>query len=408
MTLIAEIVSEQERLKRWRRDLHANPELAFEETGTADFVAAQLESFGVEVSRGIGGTGMVGTLTIGKANKAISLRADMDALPMDEDNTFAHKSKIPGRMHGCGHDGHMVMLLAAAKYLSATRDFKGTVHFIFQPAEEANSQGSGAKAMIDDGLFDRFPSDCVFALHNAPGLRAGAVATAPGVLLASMDIFEVVITGKGTHGAFPESGIDPIVVASQMITAWQTILSRNISSSEQAVISVGSINAGAGFNVIPSTATIRGTIRTLGRETQNKVANQFHLLAKNIANAFGATVTVNYKREYPVTVNDDECTAFACDVASSIVGEEQVIRDADPVMGSDDFAAMLEIKAGCYLWLGNTDPDIHLKVKSPNSKNKGLLISDPCMVHEPTYDFNDKIIPIGASLFVGLVEKYLS
>lgn len=395
-------------LIQWRHYLHAHPELAFDEIRTSDFLATQLESLGVRVTRGVGGTGLVGTLTVGKGDKGISLRADMDALPMDEHNTFAHKSKIPGRMHGCGHDGHMVMLLAAAQYLSATRDFEGTVHFIFQPAEEANSRGSGAKAMIDDGLFDRFPSDCVFALHNAPGLRAGAVATAPGVLLASMDIFEVVITGKGTHGAFPEAGIDPIVVASHLITAWQTILSRNISSSEQAVISVGSVNAGAGFNVIPSTATIRGTIRTLGRETQDKVENQFRLLAEHIANAFGATVTVDYKREYPVTVNDEQFTAFACDVASSIVGEEQVIRDADPVMGSDDFAAMLEIKAGCYLWLGNTDPDIHSKVKSPNSKNKGLLISDPCMVHEPTYDFNDKIIPIGASLFVGLVEKYLS
>ena len=408
MNLVPELISSHPEFTTWRQNLHALPELAFHECRTANFLAGHLESFGINVAKNIGGTGLVGTLKVGTAKKVIGLRADMDALPIHERNCFNYKSKIPGYMHACGHDGHMVMLLAAAKHLSATRAFQGTVHFIFQPAEEANSRGSGAKAMIDDGLFDRFPSDCVFALHNAPGLKAGSVATAPGVMQASMCIFEVVITGEGTHGAFTDTGIDPIVVASQMITAWQTIVSRNISSSEQAVISVGSINAGAGFNVIPSTATIRGTIRTLGRETQDKVENQFHLLAEHIANAFGATVTVDYKREYPVTVNDEQFTAFACDVASSIVGEEQVIRDADPVMGSDDFAAMLEIKAGCYLWLGNTDPDIHSKVKSPNSKNKGLLISDPCMVHEPTYDFNDKIIPIGASLFVGLVEKYLS
>ena len=256
MKLISEIVAENKELTQWRQDIHAHPELAFEESRTAKFVASQLESYGIEVTRGVGKTGVVGTLKAGSSNKAIGLRADMDALPMEELNTFAHKSKHPGCMHGCGHDGHTVMLLAAARYLAKSKNFDGTVQFIFQPAEEANDNGSGAKAMINDGLFDRFAMDNVFALHNGPGFIAGAIATRSGVISASMDLFTVTIQGTGTHGAWPNNGNDPLMVAAQMLIAWQTIISRNVSAEDAAVISATSIVAGDSWNVIPETAVI--------------------------------------------------------------------------------------------------------------------------------------------------------
>ncbi len=407
MNLIDDIILWHNELTQWRRDIHAHPELAFEETRTADFVASQLESYGIEVTRGVGETGLVGTLKRGSSNKAIGLRADMDALPMDELNTFAHKSKCPGRMHGCGHDGHTVMLLAAARYLAQSRNFNGTVQFIFQPAEEANAQGSGAKAMIADGLFERFPVDCVFALHNAPGLKAGAIATLSGPAMASMDLFDVTIKGHGTHGAVPESGVDPVVIAAAMISAWQTIVSRNVSPQQSTVISATTITAGNSWNVIPDSAVIRGSIRSLSPEIQKLVYERFHQLTHSIAEGFGATVDIDYRQEYPVTVNDEQQTAFACEVAKSIVGEDHLIPDAPPVMGSEDFAAMLEVKPGCYLWVGNSDPADSQGETSSNNLLGHLTVNDPCMVHEPTYDFNDKIIPVGATLFVRLAEQYL-
>jgi len=407
LNLIDDIVAWHNELTQWRRDIHAHPELAFEETRTADFVASQLESYGIEVTRGVGKTGLVGTLKRGSSNKAIGLRADMDALPMDELNTFAHKSKTPGCMHGCGHDGHTVMLLAAARYLAQSRDFNGTVQFIFQPAEEANAIGSGAKAMIDDGLFERFPMDSVFALHNAPGLKAGAIATRPGPIMASMDLFEVTVTGQGTHGALPESGIDPVVIAAAMISAWQTIVSRNIGPQQGAVISATTLVAGNSWNVIPQTATIRGSIRALSPEVQQTIYERFHQLTESIAEGFGATVEIVYRKEYPVTMNDGQQTAFACEVAKSIVGEDHATADAPSAMGSEDFAALLEVKPGCYLWLGNSDPVERDNEPVSNDPLGHLEVSDPCMVHEPTYDFNDKIIPVGATLFVRLAEQYL-
>lgn len=412
MKLQSEIIGMHEELTEWRHDLHAHPELAFEERRTADFVAEQLRSFGLEVITGIGGTGLVGTLKSGRTGKAIGLRADMDALPMNEENCFSYKSKTPGRMHGCGHDGHTVMLLGAARYLAKSRFFNGTVQFIFQPAEEANSQGSGAKAMIDDGLFERCPVDCIFALHNAPGLKAGAIATRSGPIMASMDLFEVTIKGHGTHGALPETGIDPIVIAATMISAWQTIISRNINAQHSAVMSVTTIEAGKSWNVIPTTAVIRGSVRSHCCEVQQLVRDRFCVLSHSIAEGFGAKVEIQYRNESPVTTNDSQCANFACEVASEIVGKSNVIYDAKPVMGSEDFAFMLQQRPGCYVWLGNSDPSDSMG----NDARRGLMvpphfghldIADPCMVHEPKYDFNDSIIPIGATFLSRLVERYL-
>lgn len=410
MKLISEIVARHDELVEWRRDIHAHPELAFDEIRTADFVAGQLESYGIVVCRDIGKTGVVGTLKVGSSERAIALRADMDALPMDELNSFAHKSQHPGCMHGCGHDGHTVMLLAAARYLANSKNFSGTVQFIFQPAEEANTRGSGAKAMIADGLFERFPVDCVFAMHNAPGLKAGAIATRPGPIMASMDLFEVTITGHGTHGAVPESGIDPVVVAAAVISAWQSIVSRTISPQQAAVISATSVNAGNSFNVIPNTAVIKGSIRTLSPAVQQMIHDRFHVLTQSIAEGFGATVEIDYRQEYPITINNEQQTTFACDVAKSIVGEDHMITNAYPVMGSEDFAAMLRVTPGCYVWIGNSDIEDVTENNGSDIVDNGLGelgVRDACMVHEPTYDFNDKIIPVGATLYVRLAETYL-
>ena len=406
MSLKDSIIIGLPELRGWRRSLHANPELAFQEKYTARFVTDKLQAFGIDVTEGIGKTGIVASLRVGKSERTIGLRADMDALPMQELNTFPHKSKCDGVMHGCGHDGHTVMLLAAAQYLAQTKQFDGTVHFIFQPAEEANDQGSGAKAMMEEGLFERFPMDCVFALHNAPGLKSGAVATRTGPIMASMDLFDVTITGHGTHGAFPQSGTDPVVIASAIVTAWQTIVSRNISPQEQAVISATSIHAGDSYNVIPHTAVIQGSIRTLSQTVQAEIKRRFHQITQHIAEGFGATVDIQYHHAYPVTVNDPHYTQFACEVAESVVGADQLINDAPTVMGSEDFAYMLQEKPGCYLWVGNSDGNN--MDKDAEGVFRHLTIQDPCMVHEPTYDFNDSIIPTGASLLVKLAETYLS
>ena len=415
MQLIKEIMDTHSEFTQFRRDLHANPELAFEETRTAEFISDQLESYGIQVTRGIGKTGVVGTLTSDRSKKAIGLRADMDALPMKESNTFSHRSRQDGVMHGCGHDGHTVMLLAAARYLAATKSFRGTVQFIFQPAEEANDKGSGAKAMIENGLFDCFAMDRIFAVHNAPGLKAGAIATRPGPIMASMDLFEVTLRGHGTHGGFPHKGNDPVVVAAQLVTAWQTIVSRNINPHQCAVVSATSVTTNDSWNVIGSTTVIRGSIRTLSGEAQKLIKNRFLTLTQSLAEGFGVVVEIKYLHETPVTVNDGEQTDFACNVAASIVGEENILRNASPVMGSEDFSFMLQEIPGCYLWIGNTNPpnppDLEAIVKPRCSRildTDVLEVQDACMVHDPSYDFNDNIIPVGASLFVRLAENYLS
>lgn len=390
MHLIPDIVAMQEQLTRWRHDLHAHPELAYEESRTADFVAEKLRSFGIEVTMGFGKTGVVGSLTVGDSTKAIGIRADMDALPMEEANTFAHKSTYPGKMHGCGHDGHTVMLLAAAQYLSRSRNFKGTVQFIFQPAEEANEIGSGAKAMLDDGLLERFPMDSVYALHNAPGIEAGTVIAFPGPFAAAMDLFEVTLTGKGAHGATPDAGTDSLLVGAHLITAWQSIVSRNIAPAERAVVSVTSLQSGDSWNVLPEVVTLRGSIRTLSDETQATVKQRFYQLTQQVAAAFDTHVDIHYDHATPVLLNDEEQTAIVTQVATSVVGADY-FQDSLPItgMGSEDFAYLSQARPSCYFLLGAGGGE------------------GGCLVHQPCYDFNDEIIPVGASVFVRLAEHLL-
>ena len=412
MKIIPDIVSMQDEMVKWRRDIHSHPEVAFNESRTSDFVASQLESFGLEVTRGIGGTGVVGTLRLGSSTKTIGLRADMDALSIDELNDFAHKSKLPGVMHACGHDGHTVMLLAAASYLAQSKRCNGTVNFIFQPAEEANDIGSGAKAMIDDGLFERFPVDNVFALHNAPDFCMGAIATRSGPMTASSDYFEVIITGLGAHAAFPHESNDPIMIAIQMIMSWQTIVSRNINAHDSAVVSVTGINTSDSGNVIPGEVFIKGTVRTFSEHNRQLVQDRFCQLTNGIAEGFGVSVQVNYQSRSPSCVNDKNQTTFACDVAASIFGENKVLRDMPPDMGSEDFGYMLRERPGCYLIIGSAKSsfgqdglkDLNVNVEEDQEY---FIFKDASLLHQPDYDFNDEIIPLGATLFVRLAESYL-
>jgi len=414
MKLIPDIVAGLKEYTQWRRDVHAHPELAFEESRTANFVASQLASYGIKVTAGVGKTGVVGTLKVGSSDKVIGLRADMDALPMDELNTFAHKSKHPGCMHSCGHDGHTVMLLAAARYLAASKNFDGAVQFIFQPAEEANGMGSGAQAMIEDGLFDRFPVDNIFAMHNSPGFIAGAIATRPGVMTASMDLFEVTVQGVGGHGAYPHEGNDPLIVAAQLLLAWQTITSRNVSAEESAVVSATSVVTTDSWTVIPETVVIKGSVRTRSPEVREFIEQRFCQLTEHTVKAFGAKVTIDYRTTYPCTVNDAKQTDFACQVAETIFGQERVLWNRElEGMGSEDFSYMLQQRPGCYLAIGSAAPP---SGKDP-SKDKNIQdladrkyfdIKDACMLHQPDYDFNDEIIPHGATLFARLAEHYLS
>ncbi len=403
MNLIPDILSEQAILTAWRRDLHAHPELAFNETRTADFVAAQLAECGIDVTRGVGRTGVVGTLTTDSGGKSVGLRADMDALPMEELNNFAHKSVYPGRMHGCGHDGHTTMLLAAARYLAQTRQFEGTVHFIFQPAEEANDTGSGAQAMIDDGLFDRFPMESIFGMHNWPPLPVGTFAVCPGPVMAAMHLFEVTITGKGTHGALPHTGVDPILAAGHMLTAWQSIVSRNVDAQQTAVISATSIQGGENsWNVIPQTVRIRGTARAFTSDIGELIKDRFTTITEYTAQALGVKTDIHWEQRTPATNNDPEMAAMAQKVAIDVVGTDQVLppQEAPRQTGSEDFACFLQHKPGAYIWLGNGNA----AGGEANETSQGSV----CMIHEPRYDFNDAILPVGASFWVRLVERLLA
>ena len=410
MELIEQIVAAQDEHTRWRRDLHTYPELGFEETRTANFVAEKLESWGIEVTRGVGKTGVVGTLKSGTSDKAIGFRADMDALPMDETNDFDHKSKHSGCKHGCGHDGHTVMLLAAARYLAQSKKINGTVQFYFQPAEEANPHGSGAQAMIDDGLFERFPVDKVFAMHNVPDYYLGVLACASGLRAASVDLFEVTITGVGGHGAEPHHGNDPIMVATQMLSAWQTIVSRNVNAEERAVFSACSIQAGNSWNVIPEIAVIKGNIRTLSPAVRELVKTRFHTLTENIAAAFGAKVDIHYQYSLPCGINDPKVTAFASDVMENVFDPNCILSGYPAGMGSEDFALMREARPGCYMLLGTATPpegDNPFKGKNINDDEASFMCKDAIHLHQPDYDFNDAAIPIGATVFTRLAEAYL-
>jgi amidohydrolase len=374
-----------------RRELHRNPELGFEEQFTSSLVAAQLQRYGVdEIHRGIGRTGVVGVIRGRRATsgRTIGLRADMDALPMQEDNEFAHRSGRPGMMHGCGHDGHTAMLLGAARYLASTRDFDGTVHLIFQPGEEGFA---GAQAMIDDGLFERFPCDSVFAMHNWPALPPGTVAVKPGPMMAAADRVTITVEGRGGHGAHAYLAIDPVVVAAHIVTAVQTIVSRNVSPIDSAVVSLCSIQAGhpSAMSVIPREAVITGTVRSFREDTQDMIEERLTTLAESVAAGLGARARVDYRRLYPATVNAHDEALFGQLVAEELVGAGNVIRDLDPSMGAEDFAFMLQKRPGAYFRIGQGGAE------------------SGCFLHNSRYDFNDDILPLGSALFVRLAEHAL-
>lgn len=367
-----------------RRDFHAHPELAFEENRTSDSVAAKLQEWGLEVTRGLGKTGVVGTLRKGNSVKSIGLRADMDCLPMDETNDFEHRSTAPGRMHACGHDGHTAMLLGAAKMLSEARNFEGAVHFIFQPAEEG---GGGAKVMIEDGLFEKFPCDAVFAIHNKPGIPVGHIVTKGGPLLAAADRWDIRITGKGGHAAHPHTTLDPMVVGANIVMALQTIVSRNIDPIDSSVVTVGFFKAGSAYNVIPGDAHIGGTTRTTTPENRALVKRRIDEICDGAAKMHGVKIEVEHKPGYPPTVNNVERAKFAIDVAAGVCGDHAVMGNTRPSMGAEDFSYMLEKVPGAMVWLGNGGDSVSL--------------------HNSRYDFNDMAIPFGVSFFVRTVERFL-
>src|SRR5215467_6940616 len=390
MTPVAHIKGWHAEFSAFRRDLHMHPELGFEEHRTAKAVADRLAALGIEHHAGIGRTGIVAVIQ-GRAadsGKSVGLRADMDALPMQEENAFAHKSRYDGRMHGCGHDGHTTMLLAAARYLDETRNFDGTAYCIFQPGEEGYA---GAKAMIEDGLFERFPAEQVFALHNWPGLPPGRIGITPGPAMAAADRIEITIDGRGGHGAHPHSAIDPVLVAGHIITAAQSIVSRNVSPIDTAVVSLCAMSAGnpGAMSVIPAHAKLVGTVRTFKPATQDMIERRLNELVPAIAAAFGAKATLRYERVYPATINHAAEAAFAMQVAESLVGPDNVAGNLDPSMGSEDFAFMLQSRPGAFARLGQGG------------------VESGCFLHNSQYDFNDSILPLGASYLAALAEQSL-
>jgi len=401
MKLIDPIVTEAATMAAIRRDIHAHPELCFEEVRTADLVAAKLTEWGIPLHRGMGTTGVVGIVhgrDGGASGRAIGLRADMDALPMTELNTFGHASRHAGKMHACGHDGHTTMLLAAAQHLAQYRDFDGTVYLIFQPAEEG---GGGAREMIKDGLFTQFPVEAVFGMHNWPGLPAGSFALSSGPVMASSNEFRIVIRGKGAHAALPHNGIDPVPVACQMVQAFQTIITRNKKPVDAGVISVTMIHTGEATNVVPDQCEIQGTVRTFTFEVLDMIEQRMQEIARHTAAAFGATVEFHFHRNYPPTVNHPAETAFARRVAIDVVGEAQVLVQ-EPTMGAEDFSFMLQERPGCYLFIGNGD-GAHRAGYEGGGHDAG-----PCMLHNPHYDFNDELIPLGATYWVRLVQAWFA
>jgi len=386
MSIISRVLDYQAELSSIRQDIHMHPEIAFEEERTSDLVAAKLAEYGCEVHRGLAKTGVVGTLRRGNATRSIGLRADMDALPIQERNTFAHASINKNKMHACGHDGHTTMLLGAARYLAETKSFNGTVHFIFQPAEEGLG---GGRVMVEEGLFEKFPCDGVFALHNVPGLPVGHMAVRAGTLLASSDSWTIKVRAKGSHGAMPHQGTDPFVIGCQIVMALQTIASRNVDPLDSVVVSVGFMKGGDTFNVIPDEVTIGGTARALVPHVQDMIEKRLGEIARGVASAYGATIEYKYDRRYPPTINHADETDFAARVAEEVCGAGNVKRDIPPVMGGEDFSFMLQKVPGAMLWLGN----------GPGEGN--------CVLHNPNYDFNNEAIPTGVSFLARLTERFL-
>ena len=394
MKLIDPIVQFHAEIQKIRRDIHAHPELRYEEVRTADIVAQKLTEWGIPIIRGLGITGVVGIIKGGDNPRGIGLRADMDALPVPELNTFAHASRHAGKMHACGHDGHTAMLLGAAHYLSQHRNFDGTVYVIFQPAEEG---GAGAERMIRDGLFEQCPMEAIFGMHNWPGMQAGQFGVTPGPMMASSNEFEVTVKGKGSHAAQPHKSSDPIMTAVQIAQSWQTIVSRNTNPNDAAVLSITQIHAGSATNVIPDSAQLVGTVRTFSTAVLDLMERRMVAIASNTAAAFDADIDFNFRRNYPPLVNHPKETAFAVDVLNAMVGAENVNPNIEPTMSSEDFAFMLQHKPGCYVFIGNGEG-------SHRDGGHGL---GPCNLHNPSYDFNDHLLPIGASYWVRLAEAFL-
>ncbi len=366
-----------------RRDFHAHPEIGMEETRTAGIVAEKLRSWGIEVHERVGRTGVVGIIRNGEG-PSVGLRADMDCLPMDEQTNLDYRSTNPGRMHACGHDGHTTMLLGAAKYLAQTKNFKGTVTLIFQPGEEGMG---GALAMLEDKLFERFPCDAIYAMHNRPGMNVGDFCIAPGPSAAGGAFFDIHVTGRGSHGARPEASIDPVLVCSHIATALQSIVSRNISPADTAVLSVTKIVGGDAYNVIPQTATMSGTCRAFKREVMNQMEEGMKRIAKGVAEGFGATAEVDFRFIFAPLINDADRTTELADAAASIVGEGRVDRAKPPGMGSEDFSFMMEKVPGAYIQVGN---------------------GESAQLHNPAYNFNDEVIPFGSALYASIVEQKLA
>jgi amidohydrolase len=394
MNLIDPIVKAAPEIQRLRRDLHAHPELCFQEVRTADLVANKLTDWGIPFHRGLGKTGVVGILKSGNSCRAVGLRADMDALPMQEHNTFPHASQYAGKMHACGHDGHTAMLLAAAQYLANNRNFDGTAYLIFQPAEEG---GGGAREMIKEGLFEQFPMEAVFGMHNWPGTAAGTFAASPGPVMASSNEFKITVRGKGGHAALPHNAIDPVPVACQLVQAFQTIISRNKKPIDAGVISVTMIRAGEATNVIPNTCELQGTVRTFTLEVLDMIEQRMRDITRHVAAAFGTEADFSFSRNYPPTINSAAETEFAREVMASIVGEDKVLHQ-EPTMGAEDFSYMLQAKPGCYSFIANGEGDHRILGHG----------GGPCMLHNASYDFNDELLPLGATYWVRLVEKWLA
>ncbi|GAA0755707.1 M20 family metallopeptidase [Ideonella azotifigens] len=398
MPLISDLLRDADEFTALRRDIHAHPELCFHEERTSDLVARNLTAWGIPIHRGLGKTGVVGILKNGSSERAVGLRADMDALPMTEHNTFAHASRHAGKMHACGHDGHTAMLLAAAKHLARNRDFDGTVYLVFQPAEEG---GGGAREMIKDGLFERFPMDAIYGMHNWPGLPEGSFSVCDGPIMASSNEFKIVITGKGSHAALPHNGIDPVPVACQMVQAFQTIVTRNKKPTDAAVISVTMIHTGEATNVVPDTCEIQGTVRTFTVGVLDMIEQRMREISEHTAAAFGAKAAFEFHRNYPPTINHTAEVAQLREAMRETVGAENTL-DFDPTMGAEDFSFFLMEKPGAYFMIGNGEGE-HRRGYAGHDLSLG-----PCTLHNPNYDFNDALIPKGAALWVNLAKRALA
>jgi len=394
MRLIDSILADAAAIAAVRRDIHAHPELCFEEQRTSDVIAKQLTDWDVPIHRGMGKTGVVGIIRNGSSARAVGLRADIDALPMTEHNRFAHASQYAGKMHACGHDGHVAMLLAAAKHLSKHRNFDGTVYVVFQPAEEG---GGGAREMIKDGLFDKYPMEAIFGAHNWPGMQVGQFAIKSGPSFASSNEFKITIRGKGAHAAMPHNGVDPVPVACQMVQAFQTIITRNKRPIDAGVISVTMIHTGEATNVVPESCVIEGTVRTFTLEVLDLIERRMRSIAEHTSAAFEASCEFEFARNYPPTINHASETEFARQVMSELVGADNVL-EFEPTMGAEDFSYFLLEKPGAYFLIGNGD----------GSHRQGGHGMGPCMLHNPSYDFNDDLIPLGATLWVRLAESWLA